>query len=255
VREITGRTIQGQVVFPDAQIPESIQQFALTDFANVASGLLTLFDPDNRAPGAGFLPQAESDAFAEAVANPGILGVRPPRNPFVPESMNNDYIIYQETNNVYTYPHIAVVKTIDSAVTELSRRMPGVIESSQDLLTYEPEKNSPDVYFEQVARIYEVWGRYYLGNIGRYYFDLERDILRQVYYFNNTEINNNYAGSFGEGSLMDPRTPEYKEIVGKTLARDFFRTVAPEYYRTINITIAGVRTESIELMELIRSNE
>jgi hypothetical protein len=255
VREITGRTIQGQVVLPDAQIPESIQQFALADFGSLAAQLLALFDDANRAPGAGFLPQVEVERFNATVADPGWIGVREPRSPFVPESMNNDYIIYHETNNVYTYPHVAVVKTIESAVTVLSQRMPGVIGSSQDLLSYEPKENSPDVYFEQVARIYEVWGRYYLGNIGKYYFDLERNILRQVYYFNNMEINNNYSGQYGEGSLADPRTPEYKEIVGKTLARDFFRTVAPEYYRTINTAIADVRTESIELMELIRSNE
>jgi len=251
VKNLTGRTVQGQVITPDPGTAEAIQRIALDDFAFVAPSLLRLFDPANRRAGEGqFLSQDEYDRAQAAINDPNrVRG---------PNSLNDD-IIYGTTNNIYRFGHYAVTHTIADAVYKIGQGMPGVIESSEDLLRFTPTENSPDIYFEQVSRIYNVFGNYFLGNYGLYLVGLSddrEDPNRYLYYRNNLPISDQYQQAAGGNvGIRDPRTDFFRQKTGKLITRDFFRTGAPERYSTIVRSVADIRTESIELLRLIRSNE
>ena len=228
--------------------------------------MLPLFDPANRRPGEGqFVPQAEYDRAQAAIrGEDGVLlnGEAPnPNQPIRERREQTDAAVYREANNIYEFGHYAVTYSITQAVEILSEvpSMRGQINSSQDLLNFTPLENTPDIYFEQVARIYSVFGKYILGNYGRYLVGLSddrEDPNRYLYYRNNLAISDQYQQAAG-GNVgnRDPRTDFFRQKTGKLIARDFFRTDAPSHYITIVRSVADIRTESIELLGLIRSNE
>ncbi len=266
VENLTGRTVQGQVITPDPGTAEAIQRIALNDFSFLAGYLLPLFDVANRLPGEGrFVPQPEYDRAQAAIrGEDGILlnGNAPnPNQPARERREQTDAAVYREKYDVYEFGHYAVTYSIDQAI-QILRELPsmrGEITTGIDLLNYTPTENSPDIYFEHVARIYSVFGKYILGNYGKYLIGLNdnrEDPNRYLYYSNNSDISGPYQRAAGGNvSLRDPRTDFFRQKTGKLIARDFFRTEAPNHYTTIVSSVADIRTESIELLRLIRSNE